>query len=135
MSWVAVGTMAALGAVQGNQQRQAQAKANQQNADISAAQTQYSPWTNIKPQGVQMGALGGGALGGAEQGALAGAMYSKALGGQKAAQGAALTKEFDAMPSGGPSMAPAMNAPDAMQMSDNPYTKMMQQKKAFGYNV
>lgn len=131
MSWVAVGTMAALGAVQGQQQRQAQAKANQQNADISAAQAQYSPWTNIKPQGVQIGALGGGALGGAEQGALAGAMYSKALGG-KDKPGMELSKEFAAMPDNGPSMAPAMSAPNAMPMSDNPYTRMMLQKRGLG---
>lgn len=77
MPWIPLLT-AAVGAVQGNQQRRAQQQQNQQQTDIAAAQTQYSPWTGIKPQGVQFNPVTGSALGGAAQGALAGAMYSSA---------------------------------------------------------
>lgn len=44
---------------------------------MAAAQTEYSPWTGIKPGTPQMQAVTGSALGGAEQGALSGAMFSK----------------------------------------------------------
>jgi hypothetical protein len=76
MSWVAVGV--SVGAVQGAQQRKAQQDANQQQANISAAQTEFSPWTKIQPQAANLQPVTSSALGGAAQGALAGAMYSKA---------------------------------------------------------
>lgn len=66
--------MAALGALQGSMQAKAQQRANKQNADISAAQTQYSPWTGLgastpeikaaDPTGAALsGGIGGGLSG------------------------------------------------------------------------
>lgn len=77
--WPLLG-MALLGAVQGDQQRRAQENANKQNANISAAQTEYSPWTHLGASTPQIQAPGKGAsaLAGLAQGALSGAMYSSA---------------------------------------------------------
>lgn len=68
-----------IGALTGMEQARAQRKAQQQQAQISAAQTQYSPWTGIKPQqytpqpvesGLESGLKGGiaGGLSGYMQG-------------------------------------------------------------------
>lgn len=75
MAWLVVGTTAALGALTASQNRQAQQRANQQSADLSAAQMQYSPWTGVKPQAAQVTPVTANALGGALQGGLAGAMH------------------------------------------------------------
>lgn len=78
MSWVVVGT-AAVSAVAADQKRQAQERANVQQSKISAAQTEYSPWTGITPQAYQPQAVDSSALGGAIQGGLSGAMFSQGL--------------------------------------------------------
>jgi len=82
MPWIPVATMiasAALSAHQANKQRQAQADANQQSANISAGQAEFSPWTGANPQAVQTSPLGTDALGGAVQGGLAGAMFANGM--------------------------------------------------------
>jgi len=76
MPWIPL-AVAAVSAVQGEAQRAAQQRQNQKQADISAAQTQYSPWTHLGASTPQMQAPTPSALGGAAQGALAGAMYSQ----------------------------------------------------------
>lgn len=76
MSWVAVGSMTAIGAVQGAQQRKAQQEANQQNANLNAAQMEYSPWTGVKPGVATAAPVTASAFGGAEKGALSGAMFA-----------------------------------------------------------
>lgn len=90
MTWVAVGiagTTAAVGAVNAGAQRKAQQKANEQNANIAAAQQEFSPWTGMKPASPVMGSnYGPGALGGAVQGGLGGAMFGQQL--KSAAAGA-----------------------------------------------
>jgi len=85
---------AAIGALSGAQQRKAQQEQNQAQADIAAAQTQYSPWTNIKPQAAQMQTVTGSPLGGAAQGALSGAMFAQGMKNQDAAKS---NPEADAM--------------------------------------
>lgn len=59
----------------------ADAKQRQQETQgkIQAAQTQYSPWTNIQPQGMNAQAIdqGGEMLGGAASGGLAGLMMKQ----------------------------------------------------------
>lgn len=79
MSWIMVGT-AAIGAIQGAQQAKAQRKANQQNADMAAAQTEFSPWTGAKPGQAEMGAITTSALEGGVQGAMTGAMNKGRMG-------------------------------------------------------
>lgn len=76
--WPAIAAMAAIGALQGAQQRKAQQQANQQSANITAAQTEFSPWTKISPQGFQATPITGNAFGGALQGGLSGAMFAQA---------------------------------------------------------
>lgn len=108
MSWVIAGTAigtAALGAINASQQRKAQQQANETNANMSAAQMQYSPWTGVKPSTPQMGAVTDNVMGGALQGGLGGAMFGSALqknlgesAAKKSAAGDELEKEFDAMP-------------------------------------
>jgi len=72
--------MAGLGVLQANQQRKAAQKQNEQQANMSAAQMEYSPWTGVTPSTPQMTAVpGGGAeVMGAAQGALSGYMMNKA---------------------------------------------------------
>ncbi len=81
MSWVVVGVgagTALLGAYTASEQRRAAATAqedqNRRSQNITAAQTQYSPWTHLSPQTAQTGAVPAGVsdLGGALQGAEAG---------------------------------------------------------------
>lgn len=82
MSWVIAGTAigtAALGAINASQQRKAQQQSNEANANMSAAQMQYSPWTGVKPGTPQMSAVDANPLGGAIQGGLGGAMFASAL--------------------------------------------------------
>lgn len=84
MTWVASGIAvgsAALGAYSADKQRQQQANTNKQSAAITAAQTEFSPWTHLTPQAAHMGSnFGPGAAGGAAQGALGGAMFAKSNG-------------------------------------------------------
>jgi len=80
MSWVAVGvagTSMVVGQMNANAQRKQQQKANEQNAAITAAQMEASPWTDIKPQEAKMGSDYGPGAGGAVSGALGGAMFAK----------------------------------------------------------
>jgi len=93
----------ALSAHQANKSRQAQADANNQSAQISAAQQEFSPWTGITPQAVQTSPLGTDAIGGAAQGALSGAMFANANK-KGAAEEAKLAAETAAIKGG--SMAP-----------------------------
>jgi hypothetical protein len=84
MSWVVTGIgvtvgTTALGAVQANQNRKAQQKANQQQADISAAQTQYSPWTGIKGGTPDIKATPDNTAGIIGQGALSGVMFGEKM--------------------------------------------------------
>lgn len=74
MSWVVVG-VAAVGALTADQQRKAQEKHNQQAADVSAAQMQYSPWTGVKPSAPNLSPVTSSALQGGLQGGLSGAIY------------------------------------------------------------
>lgn len=80
MSWVVTGIgvgvgTTALGAVQANQNRIAQQRANQQNANISAAQTQYSPWTGIKGSAPNIQATPDNTASTLAQGALGSTMF------------------------------------------------------------
>jgi hypothetical protein len=82
MSWVVVGvagTTAAVGAVTAAQQRKAQQQANQKNAEMAAAQMEYSPWTGIKPQSAEQQAVTASPMAGAIQGGLSGAMFGTSL--------------------------------------------------------
>jgi uncharacterized membrane protein len=81
MSWAvtAVVGSTALGAYQAEEQRKAQAAANRTNAEMAAAQTQYSPWTGMATGQAEMAPVKGDALGGAAQGALGGAMFAQGL--------------------------------------------------------
>lgn len=110
MAWgvvaVAAGT-ALLGAYQASEQRRAQRDAveqqNNANLKVSRAQTEYSPWTGIKPQGysAQGVPVGQSDLGGAVQGGLGGAMFAMQAKNQmadnQAKQGAELEGEFNQM--------------------------------------
>lgn len=75
-----------MGALSASQAAKAKAKENQRNADISAAQTQFSPWTGVQPQGFsyQDPNAAGGMLGGAASGALSGLMHKQANAGPPA---------------------------------------------------
>jgi len=137
MSWVAaaIAGSAVLGAVQGQQQRQAQQRANQQSADISAAQMQYSPWTKIAPQTAQVTPVTGSMLGGAEKGALTGAMYADAI--NKATGSGDLEKEFDKMPTNN-APVPPMGAGDmpptdpwGQQVPQNPYVNQTMMRRPY----
>ena len=82
MSWVVAGTAAGtalLGAYQGEQQRKAQVAANNQQAQMAAAQTQYSPWTGMGAGQANLSPVTGSALGGAIQGGLSGAMFAQGM--------------------------------------------------------
>lgn len=82
MSWVVAGVAggtAVLGALNAANQRKAQQRQNQQSADVSAAQTQFSPWTHIQPQGFQPQAITANPMSGAVQGGLGGAMFGMQL--------------------------------------------------------
>lgn len=75
MSWIVAGTAigsAVLGAAQGQQKRKAEQEANQANAQITAAQTQYSPWTGMAPQKFEATPIADSALGGAVVGGYGG---------------------------------------------------------------
>ena len=78
MPWIPLAT-AAIGAVQGDAQRRAQQNANQQAANVSAAQTEFSPWTHITPQGFAPQAPTTSGFGGAAQGALSGVMFGQQM--------------------------------------------------------
>lgn len=71
--------MGGLGMAQGAQQANTQKKQNKLNADISAAQTQYSPWTGITPSNPDIKAVDatGSALAGGIGGAFSGYMQGK----------------------------------------------------------
>jgi len=77
MSWVAVG-MTAVGAVTAANSRKAAQEQNQKQAEMAAAQTQYSAWTGAAPGEFTPQAVPGGALQGAATGALSGMMYKNA---------------------------------------------------------
>jgi hypothetical protein len=82
MSWIIAGTAvggAVLGAVQGGQKRKAEQQQNQANAMITAAQSEFNPWTGIKPQQFNAQAPTSTALGGAAEGGLGGAMFAQGL--------------------------------------------------------
>jgi|GEM_PF-4609364 len=82
MAWIPI-AMAALGAVSGAEQAKAQKKAQERQANLSAAQTQYSPWTGITPQQFTPGPVSSplaGAFSGGVQGGLQGMMFSKGMG-------------------------------------------------------
>lgn len=76
--------MGGLGALQGSIQANAQKNAQKRQADLAAAQTQYSPWTGISPQQFQpqavdaTGSMLTGALGGGLAGYMAGRNKSQA---------------------------------------------------------
>ena len=83
--WIPLATMA-VSALQQNQEaqakRKAQDQANRQQVGINAAQTQFSPWTNINPQAITSAPASAdptsATISGGLQGGLAGAMYSAA---------------------------------------------------------
>lgn len=84
MAWVPIALAIASAAHQARtseNQRRAQVKQNESNANISAAQAQFSPWTGINPQSANQQAVTADPLsagfGGAIQGGLAGAMYNQ----------------------------------------------------------
>ena len=68
-----------VGLLSGYSQQKAQQKANRMNALMNAAQTEFSPWTGIQPQGMQFGATDpmGGALAKGIEGGLAGYMQGQ----------------------------------------------------------
>lgn len=69
----------AVGAIMQGQQAKAQAKAQEKQAAISAAQTEFSPWTGITPQQFNPQPITASALGGAVQGGLSGVMQEQAM--------------------------------------------------------
>ena len=77
--WPAI-ALAGLGAIQGGQQAAAQRDANKQQAQMAAAQTEFSPWTGAGPGKANLQAVTGSPLAGAVQGGLSGAMYGDKLG-------------------------------------------------------
>lgn len=97
MSWVVAGVAlgsAAIGAYQGEQQRKAQVEANKQQAEMAAAQTQFSPWTGAGPGQANIQPVTGSALQGGLQGGLSGAMFASGM--QKSnAEQAKLAAETD----------------------------------------
>lgn len=83
MAWVVVGTAlggAALGAFQGEEQRKAQVRNNQAQANMAAAQTESSPWTGMGAGQAQLAPVTGSAMAGGLQGGLSGAMFAKQFG-------------------------------------------------------
>lgn len=72
--------MGGVGALSGNMQARAQAKANEKANEINAAQTRFSPWTGITPQGFTPQAVNatGQTLSGGVNGGLAGLMMAQA---------------------------------------------------------
>ena len=86
MPWIPLAA-AAIGAVSQSSaaasQRKAQEDANKQAALTNAAQTEFSPWTGINPQGYKpvpvTGDPMGAGLGGAVQGALGGVMFGQGM--------------------------------------------------------
>lgn len=82
MSWIVAGTAigsAVLGAAQGAQKRKAEQASNQANAELTAAQTEFSPWTHLQPQSFTSAPVASSGFGGAAQGALGGAMFGQGL--------------------------------------------------------
>jgi hypothetical protein len=70
--------MAGLGLLQGKQAQDQQKKQNKLNAELSAAEQQYSPWSGIKPSSAQLQAVDQSApLTGAIGGAFSGYMQDK----------------------------------------------------------
>jgi len=98
-----------IGAAQGMMQARAQKKANEQQAMINAAQTEYSPWTGITPGQTQVQPANaiGSALSGGIAGGLAGYMQSQA--GKKAeGQDALLKAQTDYYKSATPAQPPTL---------------------------
>lgn len=79
MSWVAVGVTGA-GLATSVMSNKAKAKENQRQADIAAAQTQYSPWTGLAPQAYNPQSIdaGGDAMKAITSGVMSGVMHNKA---------------------------------------------------------
>lgn len=75
MSWVAVGVTGA-GMIMGQQQAAQQRKAQRDQNNIAAAQTEFSPWTGVQGQASTEPTQSNfqGALGGGMQGLMAGNM-------------------------------------------------------------
>lgn len=122
MSWVVAGVAggtALLGAVNAAQQRNAQRKQNQQQADMSAAQMEFSPWTGVKPGTPQVSAITANPLGGAVQGGIGGAMYAMGNKEKLTPESTPMTDQNFQMPQmgagGDPNMPPPQVAAD-MQM-------------------
>jgi len=72
--------MAAVGLVTNYMNQKSQAANNEKQSKMAAAQAQYSPWTGMKPETPNLKPVDevGGALTGAAQGALSGAMMQNA---------------------------------------------------------
>lgn len=72
--------MAAVGLVTNYMNQKSAGANNERQAKMAAAQAQYSPWTGMKPDTPKMQPVDevGGALTGAAQGALSGAMMKNA---------------------------------------------------------
>lgn len=83
MAWVLASTLGAagVGLISGKMSADAKQRQQQTQGEIQAAQTRYSPWTNIQPQGMQAQNIdqGGSMLGGAVNGGLAGLMTAKQM--------------------------------------------------------
>lgn len=82
MSWVVSGAAAAtavVGAYSADQQRKAQQDANKQQAEMAAAQTQYSPWTGMQTGQANLQPVTASALQGGLQGGLSGAMFGQGM--------------------------------------------------------
>jgi len=80
MTWVVVGS-SGVGLASGYMNAKSQERNNARQADISAAQAQYSPWTHITPSNPNLQATdpAGAALVGGAQGALAGVMTKQSM--------------------------------------------------------
>lgn len=78
MSWIGVGVGA--GVLTSTLNSKAQRKAQERQADISAAQMQYSPWTGVTPQAFNPQPVGGAgdALAAGAAGGLSAAMQKQA---------------------------------------------------------
>lgn len=114
MSWWVAGAMTVASVANANSQRKAQQDANQKNAQINAAQMEYSPWTGVKPGEVQMQATPNTALASGLQGGLSGAMFAKKNG------------------FGSESPAPAPNMSDDQLQKSNP-DEFAARQKARGF--
>lgn len=134
MSWAIAGTAAGtalLGAVNASQQRNAQRKQNQMQADQAAAQMEFSPWTGVKPGTPQMQTETANPVGSALQGGLGGAMYAMANKDKLQPASSPMTDSNFQMPQMGAGGAPPMETPQVAADMQMPKMGSMYKKNPY----